>query len=482
MFWNINILEHLELEFIIFIQLIFLFFIINKVKIQEKIPSIYIFEKKKSILEENIKLLGFLSNYILFNILIVTWQQYKGNLAEILINNFENIIIYLSFLILLFIFKLNIFFILKHCKNIIHVIFFIFIIWTSLHGLILMIKTNEIITIYFSIEIFSQSLFFLILLFIINTKGVKQIKMLYTLLYYVIYNGIFSAIFVGGISSLYENTSNLNLLIISKIFNISYLEKINFFFIPIYESNNFTQDNFLGCLAFFFFFIFKLYIYPFHIVYNRLIGFIPIYIYIYNLLIPKIYFIYMLYKLINLLRFGIAIEIVEYLIILSISSFGIASLFMLNEKKIREFLFYSSLANNSFIITLLILFFYNKIVILLILFYYYFCVLIICYIWNNFIIYNKKNNSLEPFKYFYQFRLIWLEKNKWINQKYLFFFSIFTLSALAPTFSFLLKYLVVYNLFIMSSHYITIILLLFSIINSIAYLLLFFSLIPVSHK
>jgi NADH:ubiquinone oxidoreductase subunit 2 (subunit N) len=264
----------------------------------------------------------------------------KDNIGGILNINENNLkyLIFINILILL-IFNSNVLF--EQSLGI-KSIEFIYLIAFGLLGLNLIILSNDLILIFIAIELYSLSVYLLILLKISKIKS--RISIIYLLI-----NSISSYLFLLGIAIIYKYSGSIVLEEIMYIINI----------------NNDTENInkiIIGILLLVLAILLKLGTVPFNFWVLRLYSALESRILLYQIIIPKLVFIYLLYKIFNTLfilpitQFNIThnlsfINSFYYLFfIISILSVIIGSIAGLFHNFLKALLTYSSILNIGFIL------------------------------------------------------------------------------------------------------------------------------------
>ena len=294
-------------------------------KIWEIIMSIYI--------------IGLINIYNIFSYGLdqIINKETIGGIININENNIKYLII-INILILL-IFNSNILF--EQSLGI-KSIEFIYLIAFGLLGLNLIILSNDLILIFIAIELYSLSVYLLILLKI--SKITSRISIIYLLI-----NSISSYIFLLGIAIIYKYSGSIILEEIMYIINI----------------NNDTENInkiIIGILLLVLAILLKLGTVPFNFWVLRLYTALESRILLYQIIIPKLVFIYLLYKIFNTL---FIIPMTEYNIFhnltfinsfyflfffISILSVIIGSIAGLFHNYFKALLTYSSILNIGFIL------------------------------------------------------------------------------------------------------------------------------------
>lgn len=204
---------------------------------------------------------------------------------------------------------------------------FIYLLSFGLLGLNIIILSNDLIFIFIALELYSLSVYLLILNNI--TKNSSRLSIIYLLI-----NSISSYIFLLGIAIIYKNTGSI------------ILEEINY----ILNNNN----NNIGIMLLIISLLIKLGTVPFNFWVLRLYTTLENRILLYQIIIPKIVYLFLLYKILNYIlpmnniEYLNMIFILIYIIaLLSVIVGSIGGLFNTNFKAI---LTYSSIFNMGFIL------------------------------------------------------------------------------------------------------------------------------------
>ncbi len=343
--------------------------------------------------------------------------------------------------------------------------FFFLIIGILLISFEIIVDAEDLFEIFISLELLNQSFIMLLLLWLSNYKKnfKDDINIWYIILYFVGISGIISSFFLISLGFLLEIYNNLNILIIQEI-NI---------FLSLYTIND------LKCIWiffwFFFFFFSKLYFFPFFLIYKKFILILPKPLFMLNLIVNKVLIILLFMDMYELFYLNISNNLLNFFIYLTLFYYFLSKYFMLFEKKIKDFIFFSSMSNNSFIVLNLlnniseISLIWN----ILILIYYIIFMLLFFNLWNISDQYLKSfENYVYQLNYFFEFKSFFLNFN--IKKYYLIIYLILLIffAAIAPVLSFLIKYIFLKEYINYSN--LIIILLPISLFNSISYLLIFF--------
>lgn len=210
---------------------------------------------------------------------------------------------------------------------------YIYLISLGLLGLNIIVLSNDLIFIFISLELYSLSVYLLILLKI--TKNTTRMSIIYLLI-----NSLSSYLFLLGISIIYKNTGSL------------ILDEIS------YMLNNPDISNMLnmGILLLIVSILIKLGTIPFNFWVIRLYTSLESRILLYQIIIPKLVYIFLLYKIYtNLLPLNIQdnkfINMVSILIlVIAILSIIVASIGGLFNTYFKSILAYSSILNMGFIL------------------------------------------------------------------------------------------------------------------------------------
>lgn len=300
--------------------------LINNIGIWEIIMSIYIIGLFNIYL---IHIYGIEGIYpIIEN--IEKWEEI--NIGGILKINEENILYIILINIFLFIIFNN-----KNIYNYLKEMYsteFIYLLSFGLLGLNIIILSNDLIYIFISLELYSLSVYMLILLKI--TKNTTRMSIIYLLI-----NSLSSYIILLGISIIYKNTGSIILDEINYIINNNISENMNII-------GGGTILIIIGLLI-------KLGTVPFNYWVLRLYTSLENKILLYQIIIPKLVYIYFLYKiLIYLLPISHYNNYINYIFIsiyiIAILSVIIASIGGLFNSYFKAILAYSSILNMGFIL------------------------------------------------------------------------------------------------------------------------------------
>ncbi len=208
---------------------------------------------------------------------------------------------------------------------------YIFLISLGLLGLNIIILSKDLILIFISLELYSLSVYLLILLKI--TKNSTRMSIVY-----LIVNSLSSYMFLLGVSIIYKYTGSL---ILDEINNILISKEIN---------NNIN----IGVLLLLLSILIKLGTVPFNYWVLRLYTTLESRILLYQIIIPKIVYIFLLNNIYKYIILELNIEILKkYIIIIyliSILSVIIGSIGGLFNNYFKSIITYSSILNMGFIL------------------------------------------------------------------------------------------------------------------------------------
>lgn len=218
------------------------------------------------------------------------------------------------------------------------------ILGLGLLGLNILILTKDLILIFISIELYSISTYLLILLKI--NRNTTRISIVYLLI-----NSISSYIFLLGIAILYKYTGSISIDEIKYILpNMdTFINRQQWYIIWDWENEIYLW----GILFLLLGLLLKLGIVPFNFWVLRLYTQLEIRILLYQIIIPKLVFIYLLYQILNSFATinGSVIGFFYLLILfISILSVIIASIGGLFNTYYKSILTYSSILNMGFIL------------------------------------------------------------------------------------------------------------------------------------
>lgn len=204
---------------------------------------------------------------------------------------------------------------------------FIYLLSFGLLGLNIIILSNDLIFIFIALELYSLSVYLLILNKI--TKNSSRLSIIYLLI-----NSISSYIFLLGIAIIYKNTGSI------------ILDEINY----ILNNNNINIGLILILLSI----LIKLGTVPFNFWVLRLYTTLENRILLYQIIIPKIVFLFLLYKIFNYILPVNNLDSINnlYIIIyiISLLSVIIGSIGGLFNTNFKAILTYSSILNIGFIL------------------------------------------------------------------------------------------------------------------------------------
>lgn len=420
-------------------------------------------------LNEDLFLISFFTIIFLLFIILFKNNINKNNNNKNNKIKLNNLFLFLILLFLFIIFDLNILVDSNNFnENFLSIIFNFFFLISLILFYNYIIKTynyEELFLLIFilitsKIILFSNNIILIILLLEIQTFSIltlnisnKQnlLKSEATLKYFII-SSLASGLLLYSFSNIYNITGLIN-------FN-----EINLY-ISFLEINKYYENNklYLNFIIFFFAFLIKLGIFPFH---NWILdvydGFSYKLLFISTILQKPILF-YLLFKIYNCFNI---VFIDNFIIIFIIVSIIIGSLGVLNQSNIKKFIAYTSLVTNSYILLIILNnFLIFKINFIIYIFFYNILTILFFYVFIN----TNKNYLLKYNKYkniFQFYNMLYLNKYKTL----LLLITLFSFLGLPPFIGFFSKYFIMYMMILNNYIILSLIILLISVISAFYYL------------
>ncbi len=322
----------LSTEIFIIVSIIFL--LLFSVILQEKILNlIYKFN-----LLNMVQLFGSLILFFAMIVLSYTTMHCEGILLNYQIIC-DNLAFFFKFLVLLTSF-FSIMFSLNYCEyENIKIYEYILLLLLSIVGILTIISSYDLITMYLAIEL--QSLCFYI---VTNLKFYSNFSIEAGLKYFIL-GALSSGILLFGSSLLYGFTGLTNFLDLTVLFYYYNMEGYNLYY---YES------SFMGLIFIYCGILFKIGIVPFHMWVSDIYEGSPTNITFFFAVVPQISILSLLLRLNIIFVYTYLKDLYIFFMVLSILSIVVGTLGAIYQTKLKRIIAYSSISNMGYILSMML--------------------------------------------------------------------------------------------------------------------------------
>jgi NADH-quinone oxidoreductase subunit N len=322
----------LSTEIYIIVHIIFLLFF--SVILQEKILNL----KYKFNILNMVQLFGSLILFFAMIVLSYTTMHFEGILLNYQIIC-DNLSFFFKFIVLLTSF-FSILFSLNYCEyENIKIYEYIFLLLLSIVGILTIISSYDLITMYLAIEL--QSLCFYI---VTNLKFYSNFSIEAGLKYFIL-GALSSGILLFGSSLLYGFTGLTNFLDLTVLFYYYNMEGYNLYY---YES------SFIGLIFIYCGILFKIGIVPFHMWVSDIYEGSPTNISFFFAVVPQISILSLLLRLNIIFVYTYLKDLYIFFMFLSMLSIIVGTFGAIYQTKLKRIIAYSSISNMGYILSMML--------------------------------------------------------------------------------------------------------------------------------